>query len=502
MVAAAWQASSVVVRHRGQLVASPFAPWSGHDADTLLAMSEQGFEGPFGVGDHIGQHRIDAVAGRGGMGLVYRAWDDRLQRTIAIKVIAPNVASDPTFRARFEQESLLAAQIEHPNVIPVYEVGEHQGSLFIVMRFVDGVDLRELLRRSGRLEPRAAAAIVVQIAAALDAAHSRGLVHRDVKPGNVMVTGKAGSEHVYLTDFGITKRIAQTGGLTATGALVGTLDYIAPEQLLGHPVDARSDVYALGCLLYELLTGSVPFSRDTDTARILAHVNDVPTPASTLAPALPPELDSVLAKAMAKDPDERYPSAGDLGHAAVAGAEGRTYAEPTRSVAVGPAAAADALTTAAAPSESVAPSERRTEHRVRWGLTGAVAIVAVAGAVLAIALSGGSGTATANSPATVARAWVAAYNAGDFATGASYFRSGAKVNGSTFTSRAQFVHFQAAYKCAVKVRSLSVKASVVTIRAVNGPGPGATQTCKGYIGTTDVIVLRIQRGKIAEFSLT
>jgi hypothetical protein len=465
-------------------------------------MSEQGAVGPFGIGDHIGQYRIDTVAGRGGMGVVYRAWDDRLQRAIALKVIAPNLATDPIFRARFEQESLLAAQIEHPNVIPVYEVGEHEGSVFIVMRFVDGIDVGELLRRSGRLEPRVAAAIVVQVAAALDAAHAHGLVHRDVKPGNVLVTGEAGREHVYLTDFGITKRIGQNSGLTATGALVGTLDYIAPEQLLGHPVSARSDVYSLGCLLYELLTGSVPFARDTDTARIVAHVNDEPPPASTLAPALPPELDPVLARAMAKDPDERYPSAGDLGGAAAAAAEGRTYAEPTRSVAVGPAAAAETVTTGAAPSESVAPSERPAEHRVRWRLAGAVAILAVAGAGLAIALSGGGGTATANSPAEVVRAWATAYNAGDFAKGASFFRSGAKVNGSTLTSKAQFVHFQAAYKCALNVRSLSARGSVVTIRAVNAPGPGATHACKGYVGTTDLIVLRVEHGKIAEFSLS
>ena len=255
------------------------------------------------------------------MGLVYRAWHDRLQRAVAIKVIAPELAAESTFRARFEQESLLAAQIEHPNVIPVYEVGESARLLFIVMRYIDGVDVGELLHRSGRLDPRRAASMVNQVAAALDAAHARGLVHRDVKPGNMLVSGGIGTEHIYLTDFGITKRIADGGGLTATGLVVGTVDYVAPEQVLGRPVDARSDVYALGCVLYELLTGVVPFPRDTDVARLFAHVNDPPPAPRQLAPAVPRELDAVVTKAMAKNPDERYLSAGDLGRAAIAGAE-------------------------------------------------------------------------------------------------------------------------------------------------------------------------------------
>jgi len=465
-------------------------------------MSAHGFEGSVALGEHIGQYRIDAVAGRGGMGLVYRAWDDRLQRAVAIKMIAPHVATAPEFRARFEQESLLAAQIEHPNVIPVYEVGEHEGSVFLVTRFVEGVDLGQLLRQSGRLEPRAAAAIVVQIAAALDAAHAKGLVHRDVKPGNVLVSGKPGSEHVYLTDFGISKRMAQTsGGFTATGALLGTIDYAAPEQLLGRPVDARTDVYALGCVLYQLLTGSVPFARDTDAAKVFAHVSDAPPAARALVPGLPPELDRVLAKAMAKDPDDRYPSAGDLGRAAVAGAEGRVSGEPTRSVAVGPAAAGEVEAVDDAETVAAGSSERPAARHMRWRLLAAAVVVVVVAAVLAIVLSRGGGGGGGAAPADVARGWVAAYNASDFAKGASYFKSGAKVNGSTFTTRAQFVELQAGYKCALKVNSLSAKGKNVTIRAVNVFGPGRTHACKGYVGSTDVIVLRVEHGKIVEFSL-
>ena len=290
------------------------------------------------------------------MGLVYRAWHDRLQRAVAIKVIAPELAAESTFRARFEQESLLAAQIEHPNVIPVYEVGESARLLFIVMRYIEGVDVGELLHRSGRLDPRRAASMVNQVAAALDGAHARGLVHRDVKPGNLLVSGGIGAEHIYLTDFGITKRIADGGGLTATGLIVGTVDYVAPEQVLGRPVDARSDVYALGCVLYELLTGLVPFPRDTDVAKLFAHVNDAPPAPRQLAPAVPRELDAVVTKAMAKNPDERYLSAGDLGRAAIAGAEGRPYAEPPRSVATGRAATQNAEGEPAAEPRETAPA--------------------------------------------------------------------------------------------------------------------------------------------------
>lgn len=263
-----------------------------------------------GPGDEIGGYRIDAIAGRGGMGLVYRARQRRPDRTVALKVIVPELAADPSFRARFEHESNVAAQIEHPNVIPVYEVGEEDGLLYIAMRFVHGIDLGALLARRGRLEPDRAVHLISQVGDALDAAHARGLVHRDIKPGNVLVDP---SDHVYLTDFGLTKRTDQTKGMTATGMFVGTVDYIAPEQIEGRHIDGRADVYSLGCVLFQVLSGSVPFPRDSDIAKIFAHVNDPPP----RVPNVPEPLSDVVARAMAKRADDRFPSAGAFARAAL-----------------------------------------------------------------------------------------------------------------------------------------------------------------------------------------
>ena len=214
-------------------------------------------------GTEVAGCRIESVLGRGGMGVVYRAVQVSLDRTVALKVIAPELAMDEEFRERFKHEARLAASIEHANVIPVYEAGERDGVLYLIMRYVPGTDLRALIDEEGALEPRRAARLVAQVAAALAAAHDRGLVHRDVKPGNVLISSAAGQEHAYLTDFGIARDLAATRGLTRTGAVVGTLDYIAPERLERPAGDARSDIYALGCVLYETLTGSVPFPRDS-----------------------------------------------------------------------------------------------------------------------------------------------------------------------------------------------------------------------------------------------
>ena len=257
------------------------------------------------------------------MGLVYRARQRRPDRTVAIKVIAPELAADPAFRARFEQESATAAEIEHPNVIPVYEVGEDDGLLFISMRFVHGVDLGRLLAQSGRLEPQRAAGLISQVADALDAAHARGLVHRDVKPGNILVAER---DHVYLTDFGLTKRTSDSRGMTQTGMFVGTVDYIAPEQVEGRRLDARADVYALGCVTYELLSGTVPFPRDSDIAKIFAHVNDPPPRLRDV----PQPLAAAVERAMAKRPQDRFLSAGDFGRA-VSGGRRRSDRQQPRS---------------------------------------------------------------------------------------------------------------------------------------------------------------------------
>jgi serine/threonine protein kinase len=268
------------------------------------------------IGDQLASFRIEALVGRGGMGLVFRARQARPDRMVALKVIAPELASDEAFRARFEQESSVAAQIEHPNVIPVYEVGEDGGIVFIAMRFVNGTDLGKLRGRCGRLEPAHATRLVSQVASALDAAHARGLVHRDVKPGNMLVSGTDPEEHIYLTDFGLTKRNNESRGLTASGMYVGTLDYIAPEQVTGNRVDASTDVYSLGCVLYELLAGGVPFPRETDAAKVFAHVSSQAPPLIELIPDVPPQLSRVVERAMAKDPADRYESAGAFARAA------------------------------------------------------------------------------------------------------------------------------------------------------------------------------------------
>src|SRR3954454_5039521 len=257
-------------------------------------------ESALSAGQEIGGYRIDDVAGRGGMGVVYKATQLALDRTVALKLIAPEVADDEDFRERFKRESRIAASIEHPNVIPVHEAGEVEGRLYIVMRYVDGTDLRELVAREGPLAPERAARIVAQVAEALDAAHARGLVHRDIKPANVLIARRGETDHVYLTDFGLTKHSSGESGLTKTGQWVGTLDYVAPEQIEGGAVDARTDVYALGAVLYQALTGRVPFERDTEVSKMWAHISDPPPSAVAKRPELPRALDAVIARAMAK----------------------------------------------------------------------------------------------------------------------------------------------------------------------------------------------------------
>jgi pimeloyl-ACP methyl ester carboxylesterase len=251
-------------------------------------------------GSMLAGYRIDALAGRGGMGAVYVAHDDRLGRRVALKVIAPELAGDERFRERFLLEWRIAAALEHPNVIPVHAAGEAEGRLYLAMRYVEGADLRSLLAEAATLEPARALGIAAQIASALDAAHAHGLVHRDVKPGNILID--AGG-HAYLCDFGLTKDLAAATGVTATGQLVGTLAYVAPEQIRADTVDGRADQYALACVLYECLTGAPPFRRGSEAQVLWAHMQERPAPLPGI-----PELDPVLARGLAKSPEERYES--------------------------------------------------------------------------------------------------------------------------------------------------------------------------------------------------
>jgi predicted Ser/Thr protein kinase len=280
--------------------------------------------------DQIAGYRVLEQLGRGGMGVVYRAEQVVLGREVALKVIAPELASDSAFRERFKREYRTAASIDHPHVVTLYEAGEADGLLFIAMRLVRGQDLRQLVRRAGGLDPERAAALVAQVGMALDAAHAAGLVHRDVKPANVLVSQAGDQDHAYLSDFGLTKHVTSHGGLTRTGQWVGTVDYIAPELIDGRPADARSDVYSLGCVLYETLTGQVPFPRDADMAKLFAHVQAEPPAPSSARPDLPRAIDEVVLSALAKDPAERPQSAGDLGRQARAAVRGASQPSPER----------------------------------------------------------------------------------------------------------------------------------------------------------------------------
>jgi YVTN family beta-propeller protein len=253
-------------------------------------------------GAMVGRYRVDSLIGRGGMGVVYRATDVSLERPVALKLIAPELADNEHFRGRFLKESRLAASLDHPAVVPIYEAGDRDGQLFLAMRYVEGSDLRTLLKRERTLTPQRAVAVLAQVAGALDVAHRRGLVHRDVKPANVLLDADG---HAYLTDFGITKQLGAAS--TETGRIVGTLDYLAPEQIRGEAVDARTDSYALGCVLYECLAGAPPFHRETEAQTLWGHLQEDPPPLRAH-----PALDPVVRKALAKEPDDRYETCGEL----------------------------------------------------------------------------------------------------------------------------------------------------------------------------------------------
>jgi DNA-binding CsgD family transcriptional regulator len=270
-------------------------------------------------GSVLADFRIEDVVGRGGMGVVYQAVELSLGRPVALKLIAPHLADEEGFRERFVRESRLSASLDHPHIVPVYAAGEADGVPYIAMRFVEGVNLRVEIAAHGPLDPARAVGLVAQVASALDSAHERGLVHRDVKPANILISRHGAGEHAYLTDFGVTKRrtSTRTEAGTGTGEWVGTLDYVAPEQLRGEEVDARADVYSLGCVLYQCLTGQVPFPREAELATLWAHISDPPPSASEIAPEVPAALSAVIRRALAKAPEKRFDSAGELARAAL-----------------------------------------------------------------------------------------------------------------------------------------------------------------------------------------
>jgi serine/threonine-protein kinase len=411
----------------------------------------------FQQGSLLAGYRLEAQVGAGGMAVVFRARDERLDRLVALKILTPSLASDPEFRRRFIAESRAAAKVDDPHIIPVYEADEANGVLFIAMRFVPGGDLRDVLASEGPLRPERAMEFISPVATALDAAHAAGLVHRDVKPANILVDVRAGrADHVYLSDFGIAKATLSSVNLTAPGFTLGTPDYSAPEHIEGKAVDGRADQYALACVAYQLLTGVVPFQRDQAMQVMFAHMH---APVPSLAerrPDLPAAAGAVLAKGMAKDPGQRFASCGDFAHAlrAALGQSPRrpgspaTMAAPARPSgpapgawaprspvappAVAPPAVAPpvaAVTQAYSPDPATTRPVRRTGRR-RPVVFSAAAVIAVAAATTAyLTLSGKPATKAMPSAGSVAQAGVLDSPGGYEIFYATFSRDGATVAG-------------------------------------------------------------------------
>jgi pSer/pThr/pTyr-binding forkhead associated (FHA) protein len=338
------------------------------------------------AGSIIAGCRIEEVISHGDMAVVYRAEELALQRPVALKLIHPERSGEDRFRERFRRESKVAAAIDHPNVIPIFDAGDEGGVLYLTMRLVEGTDMRALIAAEGRIEARRAARMIRQVGAALDAVHAHGMLHRDVKPSNVLI---ARQDHVYLSDFGLAKRAEAVGGLTRQGSIIARAEYVAPEQILGEQADARSDIYALGCLLFETLTGEAPFAGWRDGPEALAHLN-APLPSPTqLCPELPGEFDDVVRRAMAKDPSERYASAGDLGQAALAAAGGQRQAGPRPVFDTGNATAPPQQRAVEAPAPTPRPQQAESaaaggKDTVRWVIALAGLVLVAAGMVAAL----------------------------------------------------------------------------------------------------------------------
>jgi hypothetical protein len=357
------------------------------------------------AGDVFGDFSVEELIGRGGMGLVYRAVQVGLHRKIALKIIAPHLAEDPVFQDRFRREARQAAAIDHPAIIPIYAAGEIEGRLYLAMRYVPGTDLSSLLLAEGHLSPARTFAILAQIAGALDAAHAGGLVHRDVKPANILIErAAAGRERAYLTDFGLVRHTGDTH-LTQTGSWLGTVNYMPPEQFqAAGKVDGRADQYSLACVAYEMLTGAPPFPRDSDPQAMFAHLNDPPPQVSQARPELPAEMDAVLARAMAKRPGDRFGScsafvsafalaAGDLRRSETLFDDPVSLPVIAPTVIEGPAAKVTGGSgpPAAARTDATGSGGRRSGvRRDRAALLGGAAVIAIAIALAVVLITRGS----------------------------------------------------------------------------------------------------------------
>jgi serine/threonine-protein kinase len=276
-------------------------------------------------GRRFAGYRIESLIGRGAMAEVYRARDSD-ERVVALKLLDSAVAHDERFRQRFLRESELATSLHHPHIVSTFGSGEDGGRLFLAMELVEGQDLRRLLRQEGRLDPERAVGLVEQVAGALDAAHAAGLVHRDVKPGNILVGSGPAGERAYVCDFGLARHVSSVSSLTGDRGFVGTIDYVPPEQIEGGAIDARADIYSLGCVLYECLAGVRPYDRDSELSVVFAHLNEPPPKLTDVRRDLPAAFDEVFATALAKSPDDRYASCGELGSAARAALRGEVLA--------------------------------------------------------------------------------------------------------------------------------------------------------------------------------
>jgi len=383
------------------------------------------------IGAEFGGYRLESLIGHGGMSIVYRAQHLSLERTVALKLLAPQLSDDEAFRERFLRESRLAASLDHPNVIPIYEAGEEDGVFFIAMRFVEGLDLKTVLKREGSLPLDRTSSVISQVANALSAAHAKGLVHRDVKPANILMASGFGpeeSDHVYLSDFGVVKHSASQP-LTQTGMFVGTAEYASPEQIEGKDLDGRADVYALGCVLYECLTGDPAYDRDSEVALMYAHLLEPPPVPHEKRPDLPPEVDEVVAKGMAKNRDERYQSPRELaiafrqaagapstsiGATQLAGAtgagatvmSGTPTTSPPAADAASPAEPPGVAPPPAAPPTAPAPAAPAAAggpSRRTWLIVGGIiAALVIAGAIVGavLAFSGGSSSKSSSGKTT------------------------------------------------------------------------------------------------------